>query len=58
MTNITASLGEDMLVAVVVVLALTYPWAALAVAAALLGGGLALVVWLLRRVPWRRRLRR
>ena len=53
-TNITASLVEDALVAVVVVLALSYPWIALAVAAALLAGGLALLVRLLKRVrAWR-----
>jgi Domain of unknown function (DUF4126) len=53
-TNITASLVEDVLVAVVVVLALSYPWIALAVAAALLAGGLALLVRLLKRVrAWR-----
>jgi uncharacterized protein DUF4126 len=53
-TNITASLLEDILVAVVVVLALSYPWVALALAAALLAGGLVLVFRLLRRVRRRR----
>lgn len=55
-TTITASLLEDVLVATVVVLALTFPWVALTVAAILLVGGGALVVKLLRRVfRWRRR---
>ena len=55
-TNITASLVEDFLVAVVVVLALSYPWVALALAAALLAGGLILVSRLLRRMRfWRAR---
>ncbi len=53
-TNITASLVEDLLVAVVVVLALSYPWVALSIAGALLVGGLVLVVRLLRRLRrWR-----
>jgi Domain of unknown function (DUF4126) len=55
-TNVTASLLEDALVAVVVVLALSFPWIALAVAAALLAGGLVLVYRLLRRMRrWRLR---
>jgi Domain of unknown function (DUF4126) len=55
-TNITASLVEDFLVAAVVVLALTYPWVALAVVSALLVGGLVLVFRLLRRLRrWRGR---
>jgi len=54
-TNITASLVEDFLVGIVVVLALSYPWVALAVAGALLAGGLLLVVHLLSRLRgWRR----
>jgi hypothetical protein len=53
-TNISASLVEDALVAVVVVLALSYPWIALALAAALLAGGLALLLRLVQRLrAWR-----
>jgi Domain of unknown function (DUF4126) len=57
-TTITASLLEDVLVAVVVVLALTFPWAALGLAGALLIGGTALVLPLLRRLLNARRQRR
>lgn len=49
-TTITASLVEDFLVAIVVVLALSFPWAAFVLVAVLLTGGLTLVVYLLRRI--------
>jgi hypothetical protein len=53
-TNVTASVVEDVLIGVVVVLALSYPWVALTVAAALLVGGLVLVARLLRHLRrWR-----
>ncbi len=49
-TTISASLLEDFLVAVVVVLALIEPWVALTLAATLLVGGGALAISLLRRL--------
>ena len=48
MTTATASLTEDFLVGVVVVLIVTHPWAALAVSATLLVIGLLLI-----RMLWR-----
>jgi len=57
-TTITASLVEDFLVAVVVVLALSFPWVAFGVAGVLLVGGGLLVITLLRRIRgFRDRLR-
>ncbi len=49
-TTISASLVEDFLVALVVVLALIQPWVALALAATLLVGGGALAISVLRRL--------
>jgi hypothetical protein len=55
-TNVGASLGEDVSVLGVVLLALSYPWIALAVVLVLLACGVTLLVFLLRRVRrgWRR----
>jgi hypothetical protein len=55
-TNIGASLGEDVTVLGVVLLALSYPWVALGVVVALLVSGGALLFVVLRRVRrgWRR----
>jgi Domain of unknown function (DUF4126) len=51
----TASLTEDLLVAGVVVLIVTHPWAALAVSMTLLAIGLTIIVLLWRRVQAARR---
>jgi hypothetical protein len=55
-TNVGASLGEDVSVLGVVLLALSYPWIALAVVLVLLACGVTLLVFALRRVRrgWRR----
>jgi hypothetical protein len=55
-TNIAASLGEDVTVLGVVVLAIHHPWIALVVSATLLVAGIALLVVLLKHVRrgWRR----
>ncbi len=55
-TNATTSVGEDLGVATVVLLAVTYPWIALTVALVLFGVGLWLVLYLLTRIRrgWRR----
>jgi len=55
-TNVGASLGEDVTVLGVVLLAVSYPWIALAVVVVLLASGTALLVYLLRRIRrgWRR----
>jgi hypothetical protein len=55
-TNATTSVGEDLGVAAVVLLAVTYPWIALTVALVLFGVGLWLMLFLLTRI--RRGLRR
>lgn len=55
-TNATTSVGEDLGVAAVVLLAVTYPWIALTVALVLFGVGLWLLWFLLARI--RRGLRR
>jgi hypothetical protein len=59
-TNVGASLGEDVSVLGVVLLALSYPWIALAVVLVLLACGVTLLVFALRRVRrgWRRWRRR
>ena len=54
-TTATASLTEDLLVGVVVVLIVTHPWAALAVSLTLLALGMALIALLWRRIRARRR---
>ena len=55
-TNATTSVGEDLGVATVVLLAVTYPWIALTVALVLFGVGVWLLVYLLTRIRrgWRR----
>jgi hypothetical protein len=55
-TNASASVGEDVTVLGVVLLAVSYPWVALAVVLALLAAGITLLVYLFRRVRrgWRR----
>jgi hypothetical protein len=55
-TNATTSVGEDLGVAAVVLLAVTYPWIALAVALVLFGVGVWLLVFLVSRIRrgWRR----
>lgn len=55
-TNASTSVVEDVGVAVVVLLAVTHPWLALAVALVLLASGISLVVVLVRRIRrgWRR----
>ena len=55
-SNVTASVGEDLTVAGVVLLAVYHPWWALAVSVTLLVVGTVVAVWLLRRVRsgWRR----
>ena len=55
-TNVTVSLGEDVAVAGVVLLAVVNPWLALAVAAVLflVGVSLLVVLWKLVRRGWRR----
>jgi len=55
-TNVGASIGEDVTVAGVVVLAIYHPWVALGVTVVLLVAGVTLLVLLLRRVRrgWRR----
>jgi hypothetical protein len=55
-TNASASVGEDVTVLGVVLLAVSYPWVALAVVLALLAAGITLLVFLFRRVRrgWRR----
>jgi hypothetical protein len=55
-TNVGTSLGEDVSVLGVVLLAISYPWIALAVVLVLLAAGVTLLVYLLRRVRrgWRR----
>ena len=49
-TNATTSVGEDLGVATVVLLAVTYPWIALTVALVLFGVGVWLLVYLLTRI--------
>lgn len=55
-TNVGASIGEDVTVAGVVVLAIYHPWVALAATVVLLVAGVTLLVLLLRKVRrgWRR----
>ena len=55
-TNVGASLGEDVTVAGVVVLAIYHPWVALGVTAVLLVVGVVLVFVIMRRIrrSWRR----
>ena len=55
-TNATTSIAEDLGVATVVLLAITYPWLALGVALVLFASGVSLAVVLLRRIRrgWRR----
>ncbi len=55
-TNATTSLAEDLSVAGVVLLAVTYPWIALGVSVLLLVLGVSLIVFLVRRIRrgWRR----
>jgi hypothetical protein len=55
-TNATTSVGEDLGVAAVVLLAVTYPWIALTVALVLFGVGVWLLVFLASRIRrgWRR----
>ena len=55
-TNAGASLGEDLTVVGVVLLAVAYPWAALAVVLVLLAAGTTVLVFLVRRIRhgWRR----
>jgi len=55
-TNVGASVGEDLAVVGVVLLAVTHPWIALAVVLVLLALGGALLVWAIRRI--RRGVRR
>lgn len=62
-TNVAASITEDLTVLGVVLLAISYPWIALAVVVVLLVAGLALLVVLLRRARgglrrWRERRER
>ena len=49
-TNIAASVGEDFAVAGVVLLATSHPWVALAVATVLLAAGIALAVFVAKRI--------
>ncbi len=55
-TNVGTSLGEDLSVVGVVLLAVTYPWIALAVSLLLLALGVTTIVLLVRRIRrgWRR----
>ena len=55
-TNVGTSLGEDLSVVGVVLLAVTYPWIALAVCLLLLALGVTTIVLLVRRIRrgWRR----
>jgi hypothetical protein len=55
-TNASASVGEDVTVLGVVLLAVSYPWIALAVVVVLLVAGVSLLVYLLSRIRrgWRR----
>lgn len=55
-SNVAVSVGEDVSVAGVVLLAVSYPWIAAAVAAVLLAAGLVLLFYVGRRVRrgWRR----
>jgi hypothetical protein len=55
-TNASASVGEDVTVLGVVLLAVSYPWVALAVVLVMLAAGITLLVYLFRRVRrgWRR----
>ncbi|MBA2465101.1 MAG: DUF4126 domain-containing protein, partial [Nocardioidaceae bacterium] len=55
-TNVAASVGEDLAVVGVVLLAVTHPWIALAVVLVLLALGGTLLVWAVRRI--RRGVRR
>jgi hypothetical protein len=56
LTNIVASLGEDVTVVGVILLAIHHPWIALGVTGVLLVGGLVLLTFLLKYVRrgWRR----
>jgi membrane protein implicated in regulation of membrane protease activity len=55
---VTASIGEDITVAGVVLLAVYHPWWALGISAALLLTGMTVVVLLMRRIRRARRRRR
>ncbi len=57
-SNVTASLGEDITVAGVVLLAVYHPWWALGISATLLLTGMTVVVLLMRRIQRARRRRR
>lgn len=57
-SNVTASLGEDITVAGVVLLAVYHPWWALGISATLLLTGMTVVVLLMRRIQRGRRRRR
>lgn len=57
-SNVTASLGEDVTVAGVVLLAVYHPWWALGISATLLLTGLTVVVLLMQRIRRARRRRR
>lgn len=57
-SNVTASLGEDITVAGVVLLAVYHPWWALGISATLLLTGLTVVILLMQRIRRARRRRR